>query len=110
MCCKIAEHIRKPLRRLVAKHERRAEVRQLAQERLGRLDLGRVVQSKYTKNVASLEGSAGLLDQVDETVLCASRGMYIFMTSTSAKAWPFFTCSPFSTAYFTSLPGEGVRS
>jgi len=61
------------LRRLVTHDLRRAQVGKLAQERLSGLDLGGVIQSENTENVASLESCTWLLDEVHHTILLSNQ-------------------------------------
>ena len=58
-----------PLGRLAAHDLRGAQFGQLASERLRVLDARGIVQGQDAENVAGLEGRAGLLDQLDDTVL-----------------------------------------
>jgi hypothetical protein len=64
---------RKALRSLVTQDLGRAHLRELAEERLGRLDSGGVVKRQYTKDISSLKGGSGLLDEVDNTILLGNK-------------------------------------
>ena len=54
---------------LLADDNRGTKLRELTEERLSLLDTARVIEGEDTEDVTGLEGSAGLLDELDDTIL-----------------------------------------
>lgn len=58
---------------LLTHDNRSTELGKLAEERLSLLDTARIIESKDTEDVTGLEGSSGLLDELNDTVLLGNQ-------------------------------------